>query len=91
MGNMPYVTGFIFALTFITYFLGQFDRALCPEASSTFNTTTYENETKSTFETGKEIISHAGSLECSGVPAWVNIFIYVPLIAGLIYSVIPFK
>ena len=91
MGNMIYVSGFIFLLAFMTYFLGEYDRSLCPEVNTTLNGTITANSSDTWFNRGKEIVDHAGTLQCSNVPSWVNAFIYLPLIAGLIYSVIPLK
>jgi len=91
MSNVAVVGGLLFALAFITYFLGKFDIGLCPEVDTAFNTTLTNDTSTSWYDSAKEIVSHATSMKCSGVPTWVNIFIYLPIIGALLYSILPFK
>ena len=89
-GQVSHVQTVVFlisCLVFMIFFLGMFDTALCNNQIEMYNAT--ENYTSN--EGIGYFLNHAFNLQCSGVPWYVKFFIYVPILGGLIYALIPFK
>jgi hypothetical protein len=77
----------LFALVFLIFMFGLYDTSLCNQQANMFNSTAnYTSNEGITY-----FLTHAFTLQCSNVPPWVNILVYLPIIGGLIYSIIPFK
>lgn len=92
MSNVIAVTGFLFLLFFMMFFVGSYDIALCPEAEGITLNQTLDNDTDTAWLVKSvDIVDHAINSRCSRIPFWVNFLIYAPVILGLIYAIIPFK
>lgn len=87
MSNVATFLFLVSCLVLSIIVFGFYDISLCPESAEFFNETIgNQSSVKAT-----ELLSHASSMKCSGVPSYIHWGFYLVISAGLIYAVLPLK